>query len=174
MKSSAIGKMKRLFRKKRIFNENGFGIVEVVIVMVIISLLAVFVAPEVGNWRPNIRLKRAARDFYSDMQKAKLHAIKTNRTVNFTITATGAGNCPGGSYIFRDNNATQVTVAQAVLGAGETEGVCLQVFDAGVTGFDTRGGATGAGGNVTFTSTDITRVYLVGQSVAGGVVMEIQ
>lgn len=172
MKESTPEKKQELFPGKQFLGQDGFGIVEVVLVLVIISVLAIFVAPEVGKWQPNVRLKGVARDFYANMQKAKLHAIRTNRTVNFTINATAI--CPGGSYLFQDDNVTAVTVAQVAVGAGDSKGVCLSATDAGVAGFDSRGGALGAGGNVTFTSIDTARVYKIGQSVAGGVVMEIQ
>lgn len=52
---------------------------EVIIVMAIIGILSAVAIPSFLHWLPNIRLKSAARDMYSNIQKAKLGAIKENR-----------------------------------------------------------------------------------------------
>jgi len=161
------------------YGQSGFTLVEVMLVLVIIALIAIFAAPEVGNWQPNIRLKGAAREFYANMQKAKLHAIKTNSDVNVTIST----NCPGGSYLFEEINGTTGAVVRVVaqVTAGDFtdsyKGVCINNFDAGVRGFTPRGMSIGSGGsiggNVTFTSVDIPKIYKVGQTISGAVTLEI-
>jgi len=42
--------------------------------------LAAVAIPAFLSWLPNIRLKAAARDLYSNMQKIRMEAIKTNET----------------------------------------------------------------------------------------------
>lgn len=58
--------------------------------MVIIGILAAIAIPSFNAWLPGMRLKSAARDVYSNLQKARLQALKENRPVpvRFVNTAT--------------------------------------------------------------------------------------
>jgi len=53
--------------------------VELIIVIAVISILAGIATPGIISWLPNYRLKSASRDLYSNMQKAKMLAVKTNK-----------------------------------------------------------------------------------------------
>ncbi len=135
------------------YRSPGFTLVEVMVVLVILSVMAFFVAPEVMNWRPNMRLTDAAQDIYANMQNAKVEAIEKNENVAITFTV------PGSYEIFVDDGATAL-----VWDAGEetlsldddvdsptynTKTISLNtevLFDGGtdfnggaVTGFDPRG-----------------------------------
>lgn len=173
----------------------GFSLLEVMVVMVIVGLLGVFVGPELIDWGPNMRLKRAATDFQANMQKAKLEAIRRNSNVVITITSVACPGLPdavpiaGGSYsIFVDDGGTAGTAGDGILDAGEEQFVfsgdddeatpnvyeiqdnsalCGETFG-GATGFTSRGLLTSAAGNVTFNN-DRGKSYIVSLSVAGGV-----
>jgi type IV fimbrial biogenesis protein FimT len=47
-------------------------------VIVIFSILAAIAIPAFSNWLPSYRLRQAARDVYSNLQRAKINAIKSN------------------------------------------------------------------------------------------------
>jgi len=84
----------------------GFTLVEIMIVVVIISVIALFAAPSMVDFGPNMRVKAAARDLHNNLQKMKVEAIKRNRDVimNFTLVACGT---QGGSYqIFIDDDSS--------------------------------------------------------------------
>lgn len=150
---------------------SGFTLVEVITVLVIISVLAVFAAPEVINWRPKLRLKRAAETLAENLQRAKMYAIKNNVRVVFTFTPGVGTPCQGGSYLITESP----TVANIVVPL-ETmaDKVCLQAttFVAG-DGFTSRGlPINGAAKTVTITNADLSASgdpkYDLSQSVAGG------
>lgn len=74
----------------RINDKNGLTLIELVIVLLIMGIMAAIAAPSFLSLRPNMHLKAAARDLYSNMQKARIEAVKTNRNTAI-IFDTGSG-----------------------------------------------------------------------------------
>ena len=58
--------------------KSGFTLTELVIVIVVLGILTAVGVPNFLSWLPKYRLKSAARDLYSNLQLAKLSAIKNN------------------------------------------------------------------------------------------------
>lgn len=69
-------------------NENGFSLIEVIVVMIVVAVMLLIMAPNILTWRPNMALKAAARDLYSDMQGARLIAVKSNRRTAISFDQT--------------------------------------------------------------------------------------
>jgi type IV fimbrial biogenesis protein FimT len=59
-------------------NKKGVTLIELVIVFVIIAIGAVLLAPNIGAWLPNYRLRSATRDIVSTMRTAQMKAVSTN------------------------------------------------------------------------------------------------
>lgn len=96
--------------------QTGFTLIELMVVIGIIAIMAGFAVPAIMNWLPNYRLKAAARDLYSNMQKAKLEAVKRNKDVIIIFTP-GAYNPSGqvGSYqVFVDDGTGGGTAGNGV------------------------------------------------------------
>ncbi len=72
--------------------ESGFSLIELLVIIVIVAILAAIAIPGFSAWLPNYRLRQASRDVYSNLQRAKVNAIKSNSEwrVYFDI--------PGGRY----------------------------------------------------------------------------
>ncbi|MCB2183213.1 MAG: GspH/FimT family pseudopilin [Desulfobulbaceae bacterium] len=89
---------------RRFHDEQGFSLVELMIVIGIIGILTLVVVPSFSLLVPNYKLKAAARDLYSNFQKAKITAIKTNNDVVISF------NVAANSYmIFIDDGGTTGT-----------------------------------------------------------------
>lgn len=56
----------------------GFTVLELLLVTVVIGVAAAVAVPSFVEWLPDYRLRRAARDLYSHMQLAKLEAVRRN------------------------------------------------------------------------------------------------
>jgi prepilin-type N-terminal cleavage/methylation domain-containing protein len=80
----------REFLKKRA-PRDGFSLVELMIIMVILGIIAAIGIPGFMKWLPDYHLKSAARDLRASFQLARITAIKTGN--NCTI----AFNQPVGS-----------------------------------------------------------------------------
>jgi prepilin-type N-terminal cleavage/methylation domain-containing protein len=70
-------------------NKKGVTLIELIIVFVIIAIGAVLIAPNVGPWLRNYRLRSATRDIVSTMRTAQMKAVSLNseHRVSFDIAA---------------------------------------------------------------------------------------
>jgi len=93
--------MQGFCRKIRCRRQAGFTMAELMIVIVIIAILSAIAVPSIINWLPNYRLKSAARDLFSNMQKARMQAVKENGDI---VMMFDAGTNPGFYYFDTDNN----------------------------------------------------------------------
>ena len=84
---------------KRLHKNSGFTVIELIIVIGMISILSAIAIPSLMKWMPNYRLKAEARNLYSDMQKAKIEAIKRKQDVLISfVTGTYDPDGQIGSY----------------------------------------------------------------------------
>lgn len=66
---------------------SGFSIMELMTVIGILAILGSIAIPAYLGWRDNTQLTRAAQDFYSIFQKAKIEAARRNVIVAITFAA---------------------------------------------------------------------------------------
>jgi prepilin-type N-terminal cleavage/methylation domain-containing protein len=68
-------------------NKKGVTLIELIIVMVIIGIGAVFFIPNISGWQRSYNLRKAARDIACTMRTAQMKAIGTNSPyqVSFTL-----------------------------------------------------------------------------------------
>ena len=97
----------------------GFTLLEVLVVLAILAAVSAVAVPGVMGWLPNYRLQGAARELYSNMQKAKSEAVKRNTSVGIAFT-TAAFPTTGGSYtVFLDDGTGGGTASNATRDGGE-------------------------------------------------------
>ncbi len=81
-------------------NCKGFTIIEVLVAMVILGILAAIAIPAFSRWAPDYELKRAAQALYSDLQRAKMRAVKDNS--DWAVVFDAGGNA---YYVCSDEGA---------------------------------------------------------------------
>lgn len=126
----------------------GFTLLEIIIVLAIMAIAAAVATPSVMSWLSDYRLKAAARELYSNMQKAKSEALKRNCSVGIAFSTQTFPAQGGGYTIFLDNgtgtnagNAEQDAGEQTLLAVVMPLGCTLYQasFDGTKTGYNSRG-----------------------------------
>lgn len=94
----------------------GLTLVEIITTLVIIAISAMFAAPEILNWRSNMRVSSSARDLYTVLNSARVSAVEQNRNIVVTIATTPANTVT----ISVDDGAGGGTLGDNVYQVGET------------------------------------------------------
>lgn len=108
----------RLIRLRVRKYEAGFSLIEVMVTIGIIAIVAATAIPGFSVWLPNYRLKSAVQDIYSNMQKAKMDAIRAGKKQGYTIQFNTGNN----SYSLIPPTGTASTVNLADYGSNITFG----------------------------------------------------
>jgi prepilin-type N-terminal cleavage/methylation domain-containing protein len=163
--------------------KNGFTFLELMVALVILAIATTIAIPSFGRWLPNYRLKSAARDVYSNMQLAKLGAVRANQSwairfdpgTNTYVIYSDSGD--GDWTTLGDNNPEKtVNLASYESGVGfghGNAGVPIGTFGDNVTYsspdnvavFNAR--ATSNGGYVYLDHEKNTTTYGIGTSTTG-------
>ncbi|MBW1729722.1 MAG: GspH/FimT family pseudopilin [Deltaproteobacteria bacterium] len=178
MKTCKPGKVKR--------HNNGFTSIELMVVLGILIIAVGIAIPVVSTYVPRYKLRAEARKIYSDMQRARLEAVKRNRNVIISFTPSAS---PGqGTYtIFVDDGSgggtagdgtrngseqilttVQISPSVSLYGASFTNGGSPSTK----TGFTSRGLLwNNLAGDVFIRSSKISRYYKITLTAAGGLRM---
>ena len=131
---------------------SGFTLIELAVVILLSVILTGVGVPNFLSWLPKYRLKSAARDLYSNLQLAKMTAIKANK------------NCKVKYYKNPDRYAVDLlnkTISLSGYGSGITfRGPNKQTFAVTTITFNSRG--TSNSGYAYLTDSGNTAFYRVG------------
>jgi type IV fimbrial biogenesis protein FimT len=108
----------------------GLTLVEIITTLVIIAISAMFAAPEILNWRANMRVSSSARDLYTVLNSARVSAVEQNRNIIVTIAANTVTTSV-------DDGAGGGTIGDNIYQVGETLLNTLS-FNANINGRDYR------------------------------------
>src|SRR5512136_2836896 len=70
--------------------ERGFTLLELMVTIVILCILLGLAIPGFSRWLPNYRLRGAARDMYSNLQLAKMTAVKDRARCGILFDVTNS------------------------------------------------------------------------------------
>jgi type IV fimbrial biogenesis protein FimT len=90
-----------MFTRK--MNDKGVTLLELVVVFVIIAIGAVLMAPNIGTWLPNYRLRSATRDIVSTMRTAQMRAVSNSIQYRVNFNAAEIGGVAN-SYRLQSNS----------------------------------------------------------------------
>ncbi len=103
--------------------ENGFALMELMVVLAIAAILLSLAAPALQTFSNNAKQTGAINDFISSMHLARNTAITTNARVTMCASSDGA-TCEtvawnSGWILFRDLNSNQIVdIDEAIIGSG--------------------------------------------------------
>jgi Tfp pilus assembly protein FimT len=97
-------------------HEGGFTLFELAIIVAIIAALASMAVPAFSVWMPNYKLRSAARDIYSNLQMARLGAVKQNKQWAIVFDQ---GSSPGRYFVCSDDGANDVWDGPPAMGGDD-------------------------------------------------------
>ena len=145
---------------------SGFTLIELIVTMGIFAVLVSIAVPGFSTWIPGFKLKGAARDVYSNVQMAKLEAIKQSK--NCTVTTDKNAK----TYSLVVNG----TAIKTVLLAGYDSSITFdgqatsEITSASIT-FTSRG-MVSASGKIYLTNARNSAYYLIEISSAGSITLK--
>lgn len=137
-------------KKYLYIKQQGFGLVEALIVVAILAILASLAFPSFNDTIERRRIQGATEKIYADMQFARSESIKTNNIIVMTFDVANA--CYGRSTTTNCNCNTGTPACDKTFDLADFDGVSFDsaAFSGGVsyTSFDPVGGTASNGGVV--------------------------
>jgi Tfp pilus assembly protein FimT len=136
---------------------NGFSLVDLVATVSVLGIIVTIAIPGFSTWLPDQRLKTAARDLYSNMQLAKMGAIKSNAQWAIVFDA---GATPGRYFICSDDGANDTWDGPAAMGGDDVAERTIDfanygsgiTYGSGNAADDIPGGGSAPADTITYTS----------------------
>jgi prepilin-type N-terminal cleavage/methylation domain-containing protein len=107
--------------------KNGFTMIELLVTFVILGIVSAIAIPGFARWYPGYRLKNASRDLYSNMQLAKMGAVRNNGEWAIFFNAGGGSyqvisGGADGDYSTAGDNIIEKTITLADYESGVSYG----------------------------------------------------
>jgi len=172
-------------KKSFIGKTEAFTIIEFVVILAIIAVMMGIAIPAFSVWRADAGLRRAATDLYSEMQSARMKAIKNHGEWALVFNA-GAGTYqvmnggPDGDYSTPGDNTVEKTIILSQYGSGVNYGHGTATVAIGGGGFDnditfsadtvvfnSQGMIKGSTGGYVYVQNPNNKTYAVGAPATG-------
>jgi len=159
------------FSTRHLFDHQGFSVIELAVVVGIIVALAVLSAPVMSGYNPTYNSKKAAREIVSQMQLARIHAIKNrvNTVVVFYPESFTPADQANSYLIYEDTDSDWIqdsdenVILQRIymppkvnlISATFTSNGSGEATETFSCGFDSQGLAARATGSVVYVTGDV-------------------
>jgi prepilin-type N-terminal cleavage/methylation domain-containing protein len=80
----------------------GVTLIELMVVMTIIAIMAVFMAPSIGEWAAGFRLRGASKDLADMLQLARLKAISSGNQYRVQLTINNGSDAE--TFVLQQND----------------------------------------------------------------------
>jgi Tfp pilus assembly protein FimT len=124
----------------------GYSIIELIVTFVVMGIVASIAIPTFSRWLPDYRLKTAATELYSNLQLAKMSAVRDNIKWSVIFLASG--------YVFKKDGAAQ-TEPRPVWLSRYSAGAAYVEYGAGGATDDVPGSGSAPADSVTFPDDEI-------------------
>jgi len=91
------------------FNQTGFNLIEVVIVLAIIAVILTFGLPGFRDWSQNTQIRSTAESIQSGLQSARSEAVRRNVGVEFSLSGN-LGSAGGTGWTIAQVNSPTVAI----------------------------------------------------------------
>lgn len=138
-------------RKKCIIRkstDNGFTLIELIVIITIMGILTTIAIPVFSKWLPDYALRRTVMALYSDMHLAKIKAIKGNSVFRIEFL-------PGGADLYRIVDPDGTIVKTVNLSAPD-EGYSICYGCGNATKKATTSGGTVPEDGISYTSNNVS------------------
>ena len=85
-------------------SEQGVTLIELVVVMAIIGIMALFMAPSIGEWTAGFRLRGGTKDLADTLQLARLKAVSTGNQYRVRLNLNSGSAAE--SFVLQENDPT--------------------------------------------------------------------
>jgi len=107
--------------------QEAFTFIELLATLVVLGIVTSIAIPTFSRWLPNYRLKSAANDLFSELQSAKMQAIRDNGECALVFNAGGGSyqvisGGADGDYSTAGDNVVQKTFTLSQYGSGTAYG----------------------------------------------------
>jgi len=159
------------FTVTHLSDHQGFSLIEVAVVLGIIVALAVLSAPVMSGYSPSYNSKKAARDIVSQMQLARIHAVKNrvNTVVVFYPDDFSPADQANSFLIYEDTDSDWIQDSDEtvilprtymppnvdLISATFTSNGSGEATETSSCGFDSQGLAARATGSVVYVTGDV-------------------